>query len=145
MAIHCSCPWQHADTKQLLYKLSPATSASKELYTGAAQTLVNLGCFINKSHWNIKTGVTLRFSLIAELLRAKCVSGAPWVRKWSYLPIWENLVITWPCTDRHTDRPSDRPSAPQAYQCKITRSTGMATQIQIEVILAGNRIATGVL
>ena len=42
-------------------------------------------------------------------------------------------------------QPSDRPSAPQAYQCKITQSTGMATQMQLEVILAGNRIATGVL
>ena len=43
-------------------------------------------------------------------------------------------------------RPPDRlpncPSAPQAYQCKITQSTGMATQMQLEVILAGNRITT---
>ena len=29
--------------------------------------------------------------------------------------------------------------APQAYQCKITQSTGMATQMQLEVILTGNR------
>ena len=35
-------------------------------------------------------------------------------------------------------------SAPQAYQCKITQSTGMATQMQLEVILAGNCIATSV-
>ena len=27
-------------------------------------------------------------------------------------------------------RPTDRPSAPQAYQCKIIQSTGMATQMQ---------------
>ena len=76
--------------------------------------------------------------VIVELLRAKHASGAPWVRKWSNLPIWENLVIRW----RYTDRPpfpSDRPSAPQAYQCKITPSTGMETQMQLEVILAGNR------
>lgn len=30
------CPWQKADTKQLLYKLSPATNASLELSIGAA-------------------------------------------------------------------------------------------------------------
>ena len=35
-------------------------------------------------------------------------------------------------------------SAPQAYQCKITQSTGMATQMQLEVILAGNCNATSV-
>ena len=34
-----------------------------------------------------------------------------------------------------------RPSAPQAYQCKVTHSIGTATQMQLEVILAGNRIA----
>ena len=33
------------------------------------------------------------------------------------------------------------PSAPQAYQCKVTHSIGTATQMQLEVILAGNRIA----
>ena len=37
-----------------------------------------------------------------------------------------------------TVRSSDRPSAPQAYHCKVTQSTGMATQMQLEVILAGN-------
>ena len=42
------------------------------------------------------------------------------------------------------DRTPDRPSAPQAYQCEITQSTGMATQMQLEVMLAGNRIATRV-
>ena len=40
--------------------------------------------------------------------------------------------------------PADRPSAPHAYQCKITQSTGMTTQMQLEVILPGNRIATRV-
>ena len=34
-----------------------------------------------------------------------------------------------------------RPSAPQGYQCKVTHSIGTATQMQLEVILAGNRIA----
>ena len=42
-------------------------------------------------------------------------------------------------------RPSDHQSATQAYQCKITQSTGMTTQMQLEAILAGNRIATRVL
>ena len=36
------------------------------------------------------------FSFIAELSRVKRTSGAPWVRKWSNLPIRENLIITWP-------------------------------------------------
>ena len=44
----------------------------------------------------------------AELSRAKRASWAPWVRKWSNLPIRENLVITWPYTDRPPDRPSVR-------------------------------------
>ena len=38
-------------------------------------------------------------------------SGAPWVRKWSNLPIRENLKITWPYTDQPpagTERPSVR-------------------------------------
>ena len=40
---------------------------------------------------------------------------------------------------RPTDRPPERPSIHgQAYQCKVTQSTGMATQMQLEVILAGN-------
>ena len=69
MTIHYSCPWQHADTKQLLYKLSPASKVSTELFTGATQNLVNLCCFIYKlSHWNIKTGLTLRLSVISFTL-----------------------------------------------------------------------------
>ena len=50
--------------------------------------------------------------LIAELWGAKRACGAPWVRKYGKLPIRENLVITWPYTDR--------PSAPQAYQCLLS-------------------------
>ena len=66
MTIHYSCPWQHADIKQLLYKLSPATNVSIELFIGATQNLVSLCCFINKpSPWNIKTGLSLRLSLIS--------------------------------------------------------------------------------
>ena len=52
-------------------------------------------------------------------------SGASWVRKCGKLPIQENLVIRWP----YIDRPPDRSSAPQSYQCRITHSTGMATQM----------------
>ena len=31
-------------------------------------------------------------------------------------------------------RPKDRPSAPQAYQCEIIQSKGMATQMQLKVL-----------
>ena len=31
-------------------------------------------------------------------------------------------------------RASDRPSAPQAYQCKITQSTGISTHMQLKVL-----------
>ena len=66
--------------------------------------------------------------------------GAPWVRKFGNIthPRKFGNHIT-------VHRPRDRPTAPQAYQCKITQPTGMATQMQLEVILAGNRIATRVL
>ena len=47
-------------------------------------------------------------AFIAELSHAKGASGAPWVRKWSNLPIQENLAITWPYTDRPPERPSVR-------------------------------------
>ena len=62
-------------------------------------------------------------------------SGAPWVRKVGNLPIREILVIV-------SVRPTDRPSTPQAYECRITQPTGMATQMKLEVILVGNCIAT---
>ena len=52
----------------------------------------------------------IQFLIIAELSRARRASGAPWVRKWSNLPIRGNLVIRWPYTDRPTDRPPKRPS-----------------------------------
>ena len=57
-------------------------------------------------------------------VRSAC-SGAPWVRKCGKLPIRENLVIMW----LYTGRPPNRPSTPQVSQCKITHSTGMATQM----------------
>ena len=43
----------------------------------------------------------------------------------------------WQSSDRTPARPQDRPFAQQANQCKITQSAGMATQMQLEVILAG--------
>ena len=76
---------------------------------------------------------------IAEL-KARA-SVAPYLGKCDDLLIREILVIG----NHVTARPTYYPSAPQAYQCKITQSTGMATQMQLEVILAGNRMATRVL
>ena len=72
--------------------------------------------------------------------KSSCNSGAPYLRKFGHLPIREILVITWP----YARLPARRPSAPQTDQCKITQPTGMATQMHLEVILAGNRIATRV-
>ena len=46
-----------------------------------------------------------------------------------YLCIREILVVTRPYV-----RPNARPSAPQAHQCEITQSTGMATQMQLKVL-----------
>ena len=63
-------------------------------------------------------------------------SEAPWVSKSTNPRKFGN----------HTDRPPTvRPLHMHAYQCKITQSTGMTTQMQLEVILAGNRIATRVI
>ena len=77
---------------------------------------------------------------MVKFSRAKRAQGAPWVRKCGKLLIRENLVITWP----YTERSPDRPSAPQVYQCKITQSTGVAIQMQLEVISTANRVATRV-
>ena len=79
----------------------------------------------------------LCFFFIAELSRAKRAQRSTGVRKCGKLPTRENLVITWP----YTDRPPGRPSAPLASQCKITQSTGMATQMQLEV--TGLKTPTG--
>ena len=37
-------------------------------------------------------------------------------------------------------RASGRPSAPKAYQCEITQSTGMATQMRLKVYLEGKHM-----
>ena len=73
------------------------------------------------------------------LAREAHASGAPWVREYTHPRKFGNHVTV------HWQPTTDRPSAPQACQCKITQSTGMATQMQLKVIWAGNRIATGVL
>ena len=49
----------------------------------------------------------------------------------------KNLVIAWPYTDR--------PSAPQVYQCKITQSTAMATQMQLKVLFGRKSWPPGLL
>ena len=62
-----------------------------------------------------------------------------------FLASWPIRDRLWISAGRPYVWPTDRLSTLQAYQCKITKSTDMATQMQLEVILAGNRIATGVL
>ena len=72
---------------------------------------------------------------MAELhAREALTSVGPYIRKCANLPIWEMLVSR--------DR---TPSASLAYHCKVTQSTGMAIQMQFEVIWAGDRIAIRVL
>ena len=39
------------------------------------------------------------------------------------------------------EQPTARPSAPQVRQYKITQSIGMATQMQLNVYLEGNRMS----
>ena len=58
---------------------------------------------------NVTSCLAIWEAVIAELSRAKSASGAPWVRKWSNQPIRENLVITWPYTDRPPARETVRP------------------------------------
>ena len=59
-------------------------------------------------------------------------SGAPCARL-SVPPHLKNVVI-YPSEKFwwSRDRTSARPSAPQAYKCKITQKTGMATQMQLD-------------
>ena len=52
-------------------------------------------------------------------------SGEPWVSKSTHPRNFGDHVTV------HRPPTTDRPSAPQAYQCKITQSTGMATQMQL--------------
>ena len=60
------------------------------------------------------------YIFIVELSRAKPAQRSTIVKKCGKLPIRE----IWESRDRTpTDQPPDRPSAPQAYQCKIIRST----------------------
>ena len=77
-----------------------------------------------------------RYIVIAELSRAKRAQQSTMAKKmWSAThPRKFGNHVT-----------AHRPTAPQAYQCKISQSTGMATQMQLEVMLTGNRVATRVL
>ena len=69
---------------------------------------VHLHCYFKSSF--VARGIyMLNCSFIAEISRAKRASGAPWVRKWSNLPIRENLVITWPYTERPSVRTTGIP------------------------------------
>jgi len=67
-------------------------------------------------------------------LEPSCYRGAPWVREFG------SLVVTWPYV-----RMTARLFALQANHCKITLSTGIATQMQLEIFLAGNCMADRVL
>ena len=87
--------------------------------------------------------LTMLGLFLAELSRAKRASGATWVRKGSNLPIRENLVITWPYTDRPPARATVRPHHRHTNVNNSINRYG--NPMQLEVILAGNRIATGVL
>ena len=67
--------------------------------------------------------------IIAELSRAR--SEAPWVGKFGHLCIREILVVT--CS-HVTVRPTDRPFVrTTGIPMKITQSTGMLTQMQLEI------------
>ena len=90
------------------------------------------------SKWPESLGVMFRIFPCAHEGR---MSVAPYLRKCGKLHIREILVIMWPYV-RPIDPLTDCPSAPQAYQCKITQSTGIVTQMQLKLILVGNRIAT---
>ena len=68
-----------------------------------------------------------------------------WKKISIFLASWPIREPLWIGAERPYVWQTDCLSAPQAYQCKKTKSTVMATQMQLEVILAGNRIATGVL
>ena len=69
------------------------------------------------------------FSAQAYYTWSMC-SRAPRVRQCGKLPIRENLVITWP----YTDRPTESLFAPKVYQWKIIQSIGMATEMQLKVL-----------
>ena len=86
------------------------------------------------------------FSLIcySGALAREARQRSTMVRKWSNLPIRENLVITWPYTDRPSIRPSVRTTGIPMENNFIKRY-GNPNAIRDEVISAGNRIATCVL
>ena len=92
--------------------------------------------------------LNISYLMIAELSHAWCAcSGTPWIRKFPYLCIREILVVTCSHVDiRPSVRPLVRPHHKHTNICKRkTQSTGMATQMQLEIFLAGYSVATLVL
>ena len=88
-------------------------------------------------------GWTGAFKIVAELLRAKRAQRSTMGKKMKLSThprkFGNHVTVCSPA------RPTVRPPAPQTNQCKITQSTGIATEMQLEAVSAGNRIATGVL
>ena len=76
----------------------------------------------NSLKWNKTWIIWPGCNFSGALLRAKHAQQRTMVN------IREILVITWPFV-----HPPVRPFAPKAYQCKINQSTGMATQMALEV------------
>ena len=74
---------------------------------------------------------TMNLGVVSQWINNSGALGlarAPWVRKVGYLCIREILVVTWSYV-----RSPPRPSAQQVFQWKITQSTDMETQMELEV------------
>ena len=89
-----------------------------------------------KENWAFFWTFPPHLCLLAEL------NARAWAEPYSE----ENLVTYppmkfWKSRDHTSARPSVRPTTPQENQCKITQSTGMATQMELGIFLAGNRMA----
>ena len=71
------------------------------------------------------------FKLFAESKGGK--EGKSWSRLLAVQKVAENAKS---CS-KVDDHNLFMPTIPQAYQCKITQSTGMATQMQLKVLFEG--------
>ena len=85
----------------------------------------------NIIYWALKGLRNLYVLIVAEIFVDRCPRNCSGPFK----------KFLWILHDRPTDRPPDRPSGPQAYQCKITQSTGMTTQMQLKVIFGRKYMA----
>ena len=126
--------WRNTTIMQSFFvdSVSPSSALGRGILNFRLHNRVkNDGTQFKQGYYIVGSPILVRF--IAEL-HARCeaplVGWAPQLRKFCNLPIRENLVITW----LTVHRASDRPSTPQAYQCKITQSIGMATQMQLKVL-----------